>query len=96
MMMSNGMMRNASENNVDKTDIKIKDENTTQAQSCENNVEIHRDSDMLGLSSFLTGLSALVMPTISSRELKELDDYYHDLDKRIAVVEALIQHISMK
>lgn len=90
MMISNGMMRNAPE--VEKTELKIKDENTTQAQSCENNVEIHKDSETLGLSSLITALSAFMLPTATTYDVKELKECYHELDKRIAVVEALLHH----
>lgn len=90
MMISNGMMRNAPE--IEKTELKIKDENTTQAQSCENNVEIHKDSEMLGLGSLLTTLVSIMMPTIATYDVKEMKECYHELDKRIAVVEALLHH----
>lgn len=93
-MISNGMMRNTPE--VEKTELKIKDENTTQTQTCENNVDIHKESDTLGLSSLLTGLTSLMMPSISLHEIKELDDCYHDLNARLMVVEKLVDCLIKK
>lgn len=47
---------------------------------------------MLGLGSLLTTLVSIMMPTIATYDVKEMKECYHELDKRIAVVEALLHH----
>lgn len=101
MMMSNGILRNVPESmSTEKTETKIKDEDTTQ--TCENNVSISKDemSDSFGLVSMLTALMSMLMTNDSKSygdiDMKSkyelLDNKYHELDKKIAVLDAIINH----
>lgn len=94
MIISNGMIRNATE--IDKNEVKTKEDNTTQAQSCENSVEIHKENGIANLGSLITGLSSMIMTPVSLQEIKELDDCYHDLNARLMVVEKLVDCLVKK
>nr|DAF56671.1 MAG TPA: hypothetical protein [Myoviridae sp. ctWb16] len=96
MMMSNGMMRgnNVPEMSEEKTEIKVKDEETSQTQICENNVEIKKDSstsDFMNLAKlYIPLVTSMINTSNESFEIKCLHEKLHELDKRIAVCEALI------
>lgn len=95
MMMSNGMMRtNVPEMSEEKTEIKIKDEDTTQTQICENNVEIKKENSsnewMDIIKLYIPMITSMYNSSNESFEIKCINEKLHELDKRIAVCEALI------
>ena len=93
MIISNGMMRNLPD--VDKTELKVKDEENIQAQTCENKVDVHKDSnDGLNTSQLLASLmNYWSAPMISNDDYKVLQECYYELDKKVAVLAAMVSHI---
>lgn len=82
MMMSNGMMRNSySEPKKEevKEEVKKEEVETTNVSS----------DSMTDIAKMVASMIETLTPSIS---YEKLDDRYHELDKRIAVVEALIKH----
>lgn len=86
-MISNNMMKNMSEMN-DKTEVKSDD---NSAQLAEKKDELYKDVD--SLNNLMLILSSIMTPTTTSQEIKELRHCYHDLDKRIAVVENILKYV---
>lgn len=82
MIISNGMMRNLPD--VDKTELKVKDEENIQAQTCENKVDVHKDSnDGLNTSQLLASLmNYWSAPMISMMTTKNCTNVITNLTKK--------------
>lgn len=93
MIISNGMMRNIPD--VDKTELKVKDEDNIQAQTCESKVEVHKDNaEGFNAAQMLAGLMNLwTTPMGTNADYEKLHECYHELDKKVAVLEAMLNHI---
>lgn len=82
MMINNSMVKSSSEM-VNKTDDKTTD-------NIQTNDEIRKDGEPLSSLMLLLGS---ILPISTSCEIKQLQECYHDLDKRIAVIEHVLEYI---
>lgn len=91
MMISNGMMKNMADMNDKKEE--TKEENTSTPVNDKKD-ELYKDVD--SLNNLMLILSSIMTPTTTSQEIKELRNCYHDLDKRVAVLENLMKYLKLK
>ena len=84
MMMSNGNMRSSypePKKEEVKEELKHEELETTNLSS----------DSMTDIAKMVASMLETVAPSVGYREL---DDRFHELDKRIAVLEALVHHIN--